>query len=39
MGILNVITYIPLAGALLILFLVNRNNSRAIRIIATARGM
>jgi NADH-quinone oxidoreductase subunit M len=36
MGILNVITYIPLAGALLILFLVNRNNSRAIRIIATA---
>ena len=35
MGILNIITYIPLIGALLILFFVNRNNTRAIRILAT----
>jgi NADH-quinone oxidoreductase subunit M len=33
--ILNIITYIPLAGALLILF-VNKNSSRAIRVVATA---
>jgi NADH-quinone oxidoreductase subunit M len=35
MGILNIITYIPAVGALLILFL-GRNNSRAIRTVATA---
>ena len=29
--ILNIITYIPLAGALVILFFVNKNNTRAIR--------
>jgi NADH-quinone oxidoreductase subunit M len=34
--ILNIITYIPLAGALLILFFVNKNNSGAIRVLATA---
>jgi NADH-quinone oxidoreductase subunit M len=34
--ILNIITYIPLAGALVILFLVNKNNSGAIRVVATA---
>jgi len=34
MGILNIITYIPLVGALLILFL-NKDNSRAIRVMAT----
>jgi NADH-quinone oxidoreductase subunit M len=36
MGILNVITYIPLIGALVILFFVNKDNARAIRIVATA---
>jgi NADH-quinone oxidoreductase subunit M len=36
MGILNIITYIPLVGALLILFFVNRSNARLIRIVATA---
>ena len=36
MGILSIITYIPLIGALVILFFVNRNNGRAIRIMATA---
>lgn len=36
MGILNIVTYIPLIGALVILFFVNRSNSRAIRITATA---
>jgi NADH-quinone oxidoreductase subunit M len=35
-GILSIITYIPLIGALVILFFVNRNNGRAIRIMATA---
>ncbi|MFP5247138.1 MAG: NADH-quinone oxidoreductase subunit M, partial [Thermoanaerobaculia bacterium] len=35
MGILNIITYIPLIGALVILFFVNKNNARAIRIVAT----
>jgi hypothetical protein len=35
MGILNIITYIPLAGALLILLAVNRSNVRAVRMIAT----
>jgi len=35
MGILNIITYIPVAGAILILFL-GRNASRAIRTVATA---
>ncbi|HYC58484.1 MAG TPA: NADH-quinone oxidoreductase subunit M [Thermoanaerobaculia bacterium] len=35
MGILNIITYIPLIGALVILFFVNKNNGRAIRIMAT----
>ena len=35
MGILNIITYIPLAGAILILFL-GRNATRGIRIVATA---
>src|SRR5215212_7903315 len=34
--ILNIITYIPLAGALLILFFVNKNNSGTIRVLATA---
>jgi NADH-quinone oxidoreductase subunit M len=34
--ILNIITYIPLAGALVILFFVNKNNTRAIRVMATA---
>ena len=36
MGILNIITYIPLVGALLILFFVNKNNARLIRTLATA---
>ncbi|HET7437317.1 MAG TPA: NADH-quinone oxidoreductase subunit M [Thermoanaerobaculia bacterium] len=36
MGILNIITYIPLIGALVILFFVNKSNARAIRIVATA---
>jgi NADH-quinone oxidoreductase subunit M len=35
MGILNIITYIPLIGALVILFFVNKSNARAIRIVAT----
>jgi NADH-quinone oxidoreductase subunit M len=35
MGILNIITYIPLIGALVILFFIGRDNSRAIRTIAT----
>jgi NADH-quinone oxidoreductase subunit M len=35
MGILNIITYIPLVGALVILFFVNKANTRAIRTIAT----
>ncbi len=34
-GILNIITYIPLVGALIILFFVNKENARAIRITAT----
>ena len=36
MGILNIITYIPLIGALVILFFVNKGNPRLIRIVATA---
>jgi NADH-quinone oxidoreductase subunit M len=36
MGILNIITYIPLVGALVILFFVNKGNPRAIRFVATA---
>jgi NADH-quinone oxidoreductase subunit M len=36
MGILNIITYIPLIGALFILFFMNKNNVRAIRNVATA---
>ena len=36
MPILNVVTYIPLVGALLILFFINRNALRAIRVVATA---
>jgi NADH-quinone oxidoreductase subunit M len=35
-GILNIITYIPLAGALVILFFVGKGSPRAIRIVATA---
>jgi NADH-quinone oxidoreductase subunit M len=35
MGILNIITYIPLVGALVILFFVNKANARAIRLMAT----
>jgi len=35
-GILNIITYIPLVGALVILLLMNKNNVRAIRNVATA---
>ncbi|HEY0141423.1 MAG TPA: NADH-quinone oxidoreductase subunit M [Thermoanaerobaculia bacterium] len=35
-GILNIITYIPLVGALVILFFVNKGNPRLIRIVATA---
>jgi NADH-quinone oxidoreductase subunit M len=34
--ILNVITYIPLIGALIILFFINKTNTRAIRTFATA---
>ena len=34
--ILNIITYIPLIGALLILFFVNKNNAGTIRVLATA---
>src|SRR5215210_2229070 len=34
--ILNIITYIPLAGALVILFFVNKKNAGAIRVLATA---
>ena len=33
--ILNIITYIPLIGALVILFFVNKSNARAIRIVDT----
>jgi NADH-quinone oxidoreductase subunit M len=36
MGILNIITYIPLVGAIVLLVTVNRNNPRLARIIATA---
>jgi NADH-quinone oxidoreductase subunit M len=36
MGILNIITYIPLIGALVILFFANKDNPRMIRIVATA---
>jgi NADH-quinone oxidoreductase subunit M len=36
MGILNIITYIPMVGALVILFFVNKGNPRAIRLVATA---
>ena len=36
MGILNIITYIPAVGALLILLFVNKDNARAIRVFATA---
>ncbi|MDQ3280940.1 MAG: NADH-quinone oxidoreductase subunit M [Acidobacteriota bacterium] len=36
MGILNIITYIPMVGALVILFLVKRDNPGLVRIIATA---
>jgi NADH-quinone oxidoreductase subunit M len=34
--ILNIITYIPLIGALVILFFVNKDSARAIRMMATA---
>ena len=34
--ILNIITYIPLIGALFILFFVNKTATRGIRIMATA---
>ena len=34
--ILNIITYIPLIGALVILFFVNKSSTRAIRMMATA---
>ena len=36
MPILNIVTYIPLVGALVILFFVNKSRAGAIRIIATA---
>ena len=36
MGILNIVTYIPLVGALIILFFFRRESSRAIRLTATA---
>ena len=36
MGILNIVTYIPLLGAVVILFFFRRENSRAIRMTATA---
>ncbi len=36
MGILNIITYIPLVGAIIILFFLRRENSVAIRYTATA---
>src|SRR5450755_1139491 len=36
MGILNIVTYIPLLGAVIILFFVGRENGRAIRLMATA---
>ena len=36
MGILNLITYIPLLGALIILFFVGKENGRLLRMIATA---
>src|SRR5712691_12945867 len=35
MGILNIVTYIPLVGAVVILFFIRRENGRAIRIAAT----
>ena len=35
MGILNIITYIPLLGALFILLALNKGNVRAIRLVAT----
>src|SRR5688572_13830315 len=34
--ILNIITYIPLVGALVILFFINKNSTGAIRVVATA---
>jgi NADH-quinone oxidoreductase subunit M len=36
MGILNIITFIPLIGALVILFFVNKQNTGTIRVVATA---
>ena len=36
MGILNIVTYIPLVGALIILFFFRRESGRAIRMTATA---
>ena len=36
MGILNIVTYIPLLGAVIILFFLRRENGRAIRLMATA---
>ncbi|MGH9197895.1 MAG: Fe-S-binding domain-containing protein, partial [Acidimicrobiia bacterium] len=33
--ILSIITYVPLAGALLIIFLIHRDNTRAIKLAAT----
>ena len=36
MGILNIVTYIPLIGALVILFFISRESGRGIRIAATA---
>ncbi|MFZ2490177.1 MAG: NADH-quinone oxidoreductase subunit M [Thermoanaerobaculia bacterium] len=36
MGILSIVTYIPLIGALLILFFVNKESSRTIKIVATS---
>lgn len=36
MGILNIVTYIPLVGAVIILFFFSRENTRAIRLAATA---
>ncbi len=35
MGILNIVTYIPLVGAVIILFFISKENARAIRIGAT----
>jgi NADH-quinone oxidoreductase subunit M len=39
MGILNIVTYIPLVGAIIIVFFISRENGRGIRIAATVTAL